>query len=194
MGLGTLWATLQDLIPCEVRNAKRVQTNAPQAWAPMRGTLFGGGPCRGGLFELNAPPRQGMWAATTTIAMVRRMEWRPPLLYVNPSSHSISATLKISQKCVKQQPKNERAVRARCARGAFVSLTGLHTRVSQAGVGATLMSGFAIGRFEVQMRAQRPSGSVQSYHCEHSNVPASPNLICRSVKHTGCSCLFTHPF
>ena len=116
MGLGTLWATLQDLIPCEVRNAKRVQTNAPQAWAPMRGTLFGGGPCRGGLFELNGPPRQGVWAATTTIAMVRRIKWRPPLLYVNPLSHSISATLKISQKCVKQQPKNERAVRARCAR------------------------------------------------------------------------------
>ena len=58
--------------------------------------------------------RQGVWAATTTIAMVRRMEWRPPLLYVNPSSHRVSATLKISQKCVKQQPKNERAVRARC--------------------------------------------------------------------------------
>ena len=57
-----------------------------------------------------APPRQGVWAATTTIAMVRRMEWRPPLLYVNPCSHRVSATLKISQKCVKQQPKNERAV------------------------------------------------------------------------------------
>ena len=54
--------------------------------------------------------RQGVWAATTTIAMVRRMEWRPPLLYVNPSSHRVSATLKIRQKCVKQQPKNERAV------------------------------------------------------------------------------------
>ena len=42
--------------------------------------------------------------------MVRRMEWRPPLLYVNPWSYRVSATLKISQKCVKQQPKNERAV------------------------------------------------------------------------------------
>ena len=81
----------------------------------MRGTLFGGGPCRGGLFELNAPPpRHGVWAATTTIAMVRRMEWRHPLLYVNPCSHRVSATLKISQKCVKQQPKNEHAVHARC--------------------------------------------------------------------------------
>ena len=84
MGLGTLWATLRELIPREVRYAKHVETNAPQAWAPMRGTLFGGGPCRGGLFELNGPPPQGVWAATTTIAMVRRMEWRPPLLYVNP--------------------------------------------------------------------------------------------------------------
>eukprot|EP00670_Eutreptiella_braarudii_P018939 CAMPEP_0174359648 /NCGR_PEP_ID=MMETSP0811_2-20130205/49892_1 /TAXON_ID=73025 ORGANISM="Eutreptiella gymnastica-like, Strain CCMP1594" /NCGR_SAMPLE_ID=MMETSP0811_2 /ASSEMBLY_ACC=CAM_ASM_000667 /LENGTH=42 /DNA_ID= /DNA_START= /DNA_END= /DNA_ORIENTATION= len=33
--------------------------NAPQVWAPMRGTLLGGGPCRGGLFELNAPPPAG---------------------------------------------------------------------------------------------------------------------------------------
>ena len=59
MGLGTLWATSRESIPHEVRNAKRVETNAPQAWAPMRGTLFGVGPCRGGLFELNGPPPAG---------------------------------------------------------------------------------------------------------------------------------------
>ena len=42
------------------------------------------GPCQGGLFVLNAPCRQGVWAATTTMALVRSMEWRPPLLYANP--------------------------------------------------------------------------------------------------------------
>ena len=60
MGLVTLWATLRESIPCEVRYVKRVKTNAPQAWAPLRGTLFGGGPCRGGLFDLHAHPPVGV--------------------------------------------------------------------------------------------------------------------------------------
>ena len=32
----------------------------------------------------NGPLRSGVWAATTTMQLVRRMEWRPPLLYTYP--------------------------------------------------------------------------------------------------------------
>ena len=52
------------------------------------------------------PPRQGVWAATTPIALVRRMEWRHPLLYANPLGHRVLATLKMH----KTRTKNERAV------------------------------------------------------------------------------------
>ena len=42
----------------------------------------------------NGPLRQGVWAATTTIQLVRRMEWRPPLLYAYPLGHRVPDNLK----------------------------------------------------------------------------------------------------
>ena len=32
---------------------------------------------------------QGVWAATATMQLVRRMEWRPPLLYAYPLGHRV---------------------------------------------------------------------------------------------------------
>ena len=42
----------------------------------------------------NGPLRQGVWAATTTMQLVRRMEWRPPLLYAYPLGHRVLDNLK----------------------------------------------------------------------------------------------------
>ena len=42
----------------------------------------------------NGPLRQGVWAATTTMQLVRRMEWRPLLLYAHPLGHPVAANLK----------------------------------------------------------------------------------------------------
>ena len=65
------------------------------------------------------PPRQGVWAATTTMQLVRRMEWRPPLLYAYPLGHCIPATLKNMQfprECMRKIAHGARAVWcARCA-------------------------------------------------------------------------------
>ena len=43
--------------------------------------------------QLMPSPRQGVWAATTTMQLVRRMEWRPLLLYAYPLGHRVPATL-----------------------------------------------------------------------------------------------------
>ena len=42
----------------------------------------------------NGPLRQGVWAATTTMQLVRRMEWRPPSLYAYPLGHRVLDNLK----------------------------------------------------------------------------------------------------
>ena len=41
----------------------------------------------------NGPLRQGVWTATTTMQMVRRMEWRPPLLYAYLLGHCVPNNL-----------------------------------------------------------------------------------------------------
>ena len=110
MGLGTLWATLQELIPCEVRNAKCLETNAPQAWASMQGTLFGGGPCRGAkqnkcrstrgpaaLFEGNKRTARSFLGCCFThfwlIFSVAEMRWLEGFTYNNGGLHSILLTI-----------------------------------------------------------------------------------------------------
>ena len=40
------------------------------------------------------PLRQGVWAATTTMQLVRRMERRPPVLYAYPLGHRVLDNLK----------------------------------------------------------------------------------------------------
>ena len=40
------------------------------------------------------PLHQGVWAATTTMQLVRRMEWRPLLFYAYPSGHRVLDNLK----------------------------------------------------------------------------------------------------
>ena len=42
------------------------------------------------------------------------VEWRPPLMYANPLGHRIPATLKISQKYIKREPKTSARCNARC--------------------------------------------------------------------------------
>ena len=42
----------------------------------------------------NGPLRQGVWAATTTMQLVRKMEWRPPLLHAYPLGHRVLDNLK----------------------------------------------------------------------------------------------------
>ena len=42
----------------------------------------------------NGPLRQGVWAATTTMQLVRRMKWRPPLLHAYLLGHRILDNLK----------------------------------------------------------------------------------------------------
>ena len=47
--------------------------------------------------------------------------WRPPLLYANPLGHRVPANLKICEKCVKREPKTERAVQ--CVVRLFLSFS-----------------------------------------------------------------------
>ena len=42
----------------------------------------------------NGPLRQGVWATGTTMQLVRRMGWRPPLLYAYPLGHRVPGNLK----------------------------------------------------------------------------------------------------
>ena len=61
-------------------------------------------------------PWQGVWAATTPAG--EEVEWRPPMLYVDPSGHRVPAVVEIFSKTV---AKYSHASAQRGARGAHVS-------------------------------------------------------------------------
>ena len=59
----------------------------------------------------NRPLCRGVWAATTTMQLVRRMEWRPPLLYAYPLGHCVLDNLKITEIFQDYDGKNARDAR-----------------------------------------------------------------------------------
>ena len=115
------WA-LHEVVERNAKRAKRLPcgTGHPiwqnAKWTKRYGAGLGRGTC---LFGVTAVPKsstyglpwQGVWAATTTNAFVRRWCGGPPLLYASPLGHRTPADLKIPAKKQKATPDIERVVR-----------------------------------------------------------------------------------
>ena len=80
------------------------------------------------LRRLNPPPGGGV-GGYNHHDIGEEVEWRPPLLYANPSGNRIPATLKVCQKCIKTNQKRAYGA-VRSARGVFVFLKGSEPRLN----------------------------------------------------------------